>query len=259
MSLVSAGNRERTKPRPGTPTVKPSKKTPDFIEIRKLNDEATLCQLDGTSEFYIVKPHPDIDLSKFRPRNKEYFMLPLSRFADHFVTEYSDMGTLEDSIAFIHERPNVDQRLCYFILLQLVRVLQGLEEAGLYHGNLSVLSFTIRSQSEALGPFDDGALWKQTGFSLNEVDQLKEGNNTEDRVKTAQMFWFLATKNGWDDSHPLPKRYNKNLWNTTFDTLLKGGDLKKLDAAILNYLKGESQGTKSIVSRLLVYCMNQKK
>ena len=236
------------KPRKGTPTTKPS-------VFSMPEDNA----YENTTEILIPQRRQQ------SPIRKAPNLPNFGQFNDYFV-DPSTMAnetpkTLEEAIPFVHTKKTPDQRLCYFLLLQLVRVLEGLEEVGLHHGNLSMLSFVLRSPKEVnmvLPPFDDGSLWKQTGYSLGEVQDLSsQGDSFNDRNEVAHIFWYLATKNDWNDSHPCPRLYNKkDLWNLAFDTLLNNGDLSGLDREICNYLKSEGPGTTSQVSRLLISYSN---
>lgn len=223
-----------------------------FYISSKLGNNSFLCKIkDGSSE-YVFKKLPEI-VHNFNPVYKYLFCLPDTKFPEFFVTQYIPV-LFRDAVKIMHKKKFVDEELMYFILLQLVRILNDLESNKLTHGNITMDNLAYRPGSSVVLPnFNDDTAWTTTGICLTGMDKMIKDHGS-DRESVKSIFYFLSTRSflqSNQNSIPAPvKKWNKKLWELAFSTLNSSNSLNNLEEEILKMLFERGARLKSTISRV---------
>lgn len=88
----------------------------------------------------------------------------------YLVLNYANQGTILDLINLQREKSNgpVEELLCMFITVELMKVVEALHETGIIHGDLKPDNCMVRFEAGNLGPFNtDGSYgWCNKGIYL---------------------------------------------------------------------------------------------
>lgn len=249
-------------PRRGTPTTKSDKVTPERYNltlVKSITQKTSIYQ-DNDGNSFVVKPMPQnfAIVANLQISFSSLFLMPILDFDGLFVTNYMNDGDLSQFMAKLAEIKFSKFQTCFFVVLQLVRILITLEENSVSHGNLTEKSFLVKAPTAVLDGFDDGEDWNNTGFCLAEVDKLKHSDPnsaSRDRKFVCDVLYKMAYGTMMKGSEfPVPKRWPADLWNETFQTLLGNSPLHNLAENIKNFLcdSQNCQSLKSMFSRIII-------